>query len=208
MLFREAAKELDVARERAAREGGTGPDIGAGADARIGLQPLLDLGGVGADLLADRGELVRERHRQRQEGVEPVLDHLGGLDRHPDQVVTEFAQQRLEDGARALVADANHDPARVSEDLDGAAKPQIFRRTSEGDGPAGGLACERLFEDRDRSDGKLCRHEHNRAVLQMRKQHLCLPQHSVDIRAVVLVHGRVVADPDNIGVRRPPSRRS
>ena len=51
-----------------------------------------------------RGELVRERHRQRQERVEPVLDHLGGLDRHPDQVVAELAEQRLEDRARALVA--------------------------------------------------------------------------------------------------------
>ena len=106
------------------------------------------------------------------------------------------------------IADANDDPAGISEDLDRPAKPQIFRRTGEGDGPAAGLACERLFECRDRSDGKLRRHEHNRAVLQVRKQHLCLPQHSIDIRAVLLVDGRVVADPDDVRVRDSGRRRS
>ena len=40
-------------------------------------KPLFDLAGIGPDLLADRGELVCEGHRQRQEGVEPVFDHLG-----------------------------------------------------------------------------------------------------------------------------------
>ncbi len=98
-----------------------------------------------------------------------------------------------------LIADANDDPSGISEHLDGAAKPQVFRRTGEGDGPAASLPRERLFECGDRSDRKLGRHEHHRAVLQVRKQHFCLPQHSVDIRTVVLIHGRVVANPHNIG---------
>ena len=171
-------------------------------------KPFLDLGGVGADLLAERGELVREGHRQRQEGVEPVLDHFGGLNRHPDQVVAELAQQRLKDGARALVAHADDDAAGISEHLDRLAKPQVFRRAGEGDGPAAGLTRERLLQCRDRTDGKLRRHEHHRAVLQVRKQHFCLPQHSVDIGAVLLVDGRVVADPDDIRIARQPQRRT
>ena len=164
-------------------------------------KPFLDLGGVGADLLADRGDLVRERHRQRQEGVEPVFDHLGGLNRHPDQVVAELAQQRLEDRARVLVADADDDAAGVLEDLDGLAKPQVFRRAGEGDDAAAGLTRECLLQCRDRADRKLRRHKHNRAVLQVRKQRFCLPKHGVDIGAILLVDGRVVADPDDVRVR-------
>ena len=58
--LRKAAQKLHVARKRAARESRTGPDVGARADARIGPQALLDLGGIRADALAQRRDLVRD----------------------------------------------------------------------------------------------------------------------------------------------------
>ena len=87
--------------------------------------------------------------------LSPCLTISAELNRHPDQVVTELAQQRLEDRPRALIADADDDPSGIAEHLDRPAKPQIFRRAGEGDGAAAGLTCECLLQRGDRADRKL-----------------------------------------------------
>ena len=67
---------------------------------------------LGARLLADRGQGVRVRDLQREEGVRRVLDQLGALDvRHDDrrlEGLVEVAQDHL----RAAGLDAEDDPVR------------------------------------------------------------------------------------------------
>ena len=71
-----------------------------------------------------------------------MLDHFGGLDRHPDDVVAELAQQRLEDAARAIVAHADDDAAGIAKHLDRLAEPQVLRRAGEGNGSAARRAAQ------------------------------------------------------------------
>src|SRR5438105_10338567 len=74
-------EEADVTGERPASEGGAGREVCLRADASLALETAFDLLGVGTDRLADAGQLVDERDRRRQEGVESVLGHLRRLDR-------------------------------------------------------------------------------------------------------------------------------
>ena len=75
-----------------------------------------------------------------------MLDHLGGLNRHPDQVVAELVQQRLEHGARVLDRGRRRRCGRGFGRPRWPAKPQVFRRAGEGDGPAAGLTRECLLQ--------------------------------------------------------------
>ena len=90
---------VDVARQRSPCERGTRPEVGARPDPALGLQAPFDLGRVGADPLCNARELVRERDRQREEGVHAVLHELRRLDAHPFDPVREGAEQLL-DSAR------------------------------------------------------------------------------------------------------------
>src|SRR5438270_1301783 len=56
----------DVAGQRAACECGAGTEVCRGADPLLALETALDLLRVRAAVLADRGDLVDERHRHRE----------------------------------------------------------------------------------------------------------------------------------------------
>ena len=122
---------VDVARERSSGEGAARPEVGAGADPPLGLQPSFDLGRVGADALRDAGELVRERDRQREEGVHAVLHELRRLDAHPLDPVGEGAEQLLDAVAVAVGPDPDDDPVRLRERRDRVAEPQVLGRVGE-----------------------------------------------------------------------------
>ena len=96
---------------------------------------------------------------------------------------------------------ADDDAAGVLKDLDRLSEPQVFRRAGEGDNTAACLTRECLLQFSDRTHRQLRRDKHNRAVLQVRKQRFFLTKHGVDIGTVLLVYGRVVADPDDIRIR-------
>ena len=87
------------------------------ADALVEAHAAGDLADVGADLLADVGDLVDEGDLGREEGVGGELDHLGA----GDVGVDDLAAQRLVEGrdgiARGAVAGigADHDAVGVEE---------------------------------------------------------------------------------------------
>ena len=91
------------------------------ADARVGADTRQDLVDVGSGLLAQRGDLVRERQLERQERVGAVLDDLGCLDVNDEAgrldaiVQSEDRRERVEIGIRKAPDD---DPARVGEIID------------------------------------------------------------------------------------------
>ena len=76
-----------------------------------------DLGDVGADLLADVGDLVDEGDLRRQEGVGGELDHLGAGHVGADQLPAERLVERGDRVAGLLVArvGADHDPVGMHE---------------------------------------------------------------------------------------------
>ena len=66
------------------------------------LRPAGHLCGVGADRLADRGHLVDEGHRRREEAVQGVLGHLGRLHPHPLDLARERGEQLVASSLRSL----------------------------------------------------------------------------------------------------------
>ena len=160
-----------VARQRAAGERAARRQVGVRPDARFRLQPALDFRRVGADLLAERRDLVDERHRRRQERVERVLGHLRRFDRHPFDPVGERPKQRRRP-CRGRAGDRT--PATTRS---GCVKTSIAlpRRRFSGeqakptDRPSD-VAGEQLLEPPRRADRQLRRDQHQRAVPQVRKQ--------------------------------------
>ena len=75
-----------------------------GADALVEAHPASHLADVGADLLADVGDLVDEGDLGRQEGVGGELDHLGAGDVGADDLAAERLVQRGDRVAGRLVA--------------------------------------------------------------------------------------------------------
>ena len=74
------------------------------ADPLVEAHPAGDLGDVGADLLADVGDLVDEADLRRQEGVRGELDHLGAGDVGADQLAAERLVGGGDGVGRPLVA--------------------------------------------------------------------------------------------------------
>ena len=98
-------------------------DAGAqegGADALVEAHPAGDLGDVGADLLADVGDLVDEGDLGREEGVGGELDHLGAGDVGAHHLAAQRLVERRDGVAGLLVAGigADHDAVGVHEVLD------------------------------------------------------------------------------------------
>jgi hypothetical protein len=125
---------------------------------------------VGADALAQVGDLVDERHLHGEEGVGGVLDELRRLyarrqDRRLDQV--ERAVEALQRGQRPLAARAflraDHHAVGAHEVADGAALAQEFRVGGDLDGEVGARGAHHLahLPPRADRDGGL-RHQHQR----------------------------------------------
>ena len=186
-------ERADVARQRAAREGAARPEVGPRPDPRLALERRGDLTGIGADALADGGDLVDERHRRREERVERVLGHLGRLDAHPRDLIGDRREQPGDHLLAVGVADADDDAIRLQEDVDGLAQPEVLGRVGQRDaGRRVGL------QQRRRADGQLRGDEDDGAVVQQRQQRADAVQDVVDVRVVVGVDRRVVGDPDQL----------
>ena len=95
----------------------------AWADSRVESHSAGHLGHIGADALADVGDLVDERDLRRQERVRGELDHLGGGDVGDDALAAERGVERLKRSGGLLVAGigADDDAIGVHEVADGGA---------------------------------------------------------------------------------------
>ena len=131
----------DVLGEAAAAVADPGAQEG-GADPLVEAHPAGDLGDVGADLLADVGDLVDEGDLGREEGVGGELDHLGAGHVGADQLAAERRVERGDGVARLLVAGvgADHDPVGIHEVGDRGA---LLEELGAGDVGAGVVAPDR-----------------------------------------------------------------
>ena len=112
----EHLERLDVLGKARAPVADAGPQE-RGADALVEAHAAGHLADVGADLLADIGDLVDERDLGCQEGVGGELDHLGASDIRADDLAAERLVDRGHRVARGLVArvGTDHNPIGVHE---------------------------------------------------------------------------------------------
>ena len=97
------------------------------ADPRIGAYPGKDVVDVGASLLAQRSDLVRERQLEREERIGAVLDDLGRLDIDDEAWSVDPVVERDDRRERfgiGIGEAADDDAARVGEVFDGSALSQ------------------------------------------------------------------------------------
>ena len=136
-------QRADVLGEAGAAVADPGAQEG-GADPLVEAHPAGDLADVGADLLADVGDLVDEGDLGRQEGVGGELDHLGAGDVGVEDLAAERLVERRDRGSGLLVAGvgADHDPVGVHEVRDRGA---LLEELGAGDvGQPGQVAADRL----------------------------------------------------------------
>jgi hypothetical protein len=188
-------QEAHVARQRAARESGARRQVRPAADPALALQAALDLLGVGADRLAQPGQLVDERHRRGEEGVQRVLGHLARLDRHPLQPGAERREQLRQAGAVAARLDAEDDALGVAEDVDGLAQPQVLGGVGEVQALVGPVGAEPPRE----ADRHLRGDQHQRAAAQGGRDLLQPGADEGHVGLVAVVDRRVVRHPQHVG---------
>ena len=187
---------LDVLGEAAAPVADAGAQEG-GADPLVEAHAAGDLADVGADLLADVGDLVDEGDLGRQEGVGGELDHLGAGDVGAEELAAERLVERGDRGRRLLVAGigADHDPVGLHEV---GHRRALLEELGTGDvGEPGQVAADRLAgPGRDRA-------LHDQHVVAALRQ---LLDHGADPREVgVAGVGRRRVDADEEQPGRPSS---
>ena len=101
---------------------------------------------------------------------------------------------------RPLVADTNDDAFGFRKRLDRFPEAQVFWRARKRDRSPISLLSKAPRQCGDRADRELCRDQHHRSVLQVRKQHLYLTTHRRDVGTIQVVNRRVMAHPNNVGV--------
>jgi hypothetical protein len=121
----------------------------ARADAGVEADAAGDVVHVGADLLAQVGDLVDETNLGREEGVGGVLGQLGGAALH-DQQRRLVAQQRavnlVQHGLGVLVVDPDHHPVGPLEVLDRRAFAQELGIRGDREGEIGARLADNPFD--------------------------------------------------------------
>ncbi len=114
-----------------------------GADPLVEAHAAGDLADVGADLLADVGDLVDEGDLGGEEGVGGELDHLGAGDIGADELATQRLIERRDGVAGPLVTGigADHHPVGMHEVLNRRALLEELRAGDVGE--AGQVAVDR-----------------------------------------------------------------
>src|SRR2546423_11443685 len=101
---------------------------------------------------------------------------------------------------RALVADTDDNALGFRKHFDRFPEAQVFWRARKRDRSPISLLSKAPLQCGDRADRELCRDQYYRSVLQVRKQHLYLTAHRLDVGTIQLVNRRVMAHPNNVGI--------
>ena len=117
-VARELLQRRDVLGEARAAEADAGTEE-VRAEPVVEPDALRDVLDVGADALADVRDLVDEADARGQEGVGGELDHLGGVDVHPQHRRVDPLVERLDRVAVLRLEGADDDPVGLHEVPDG-----------------------------------------------------------------------------------------
>ena len=157
----EQLQERDVLREARAAEADSGAQV-LRADPPVEAHPARDVLDVGADQLADVGDLVDERDPRGEVRVGGELDHLGRRDVHLDDRRVEGLVQRGDGLGGCRVEGTDDDAIGLEEVAHGRALGEELRarRVADLGQPAAVELCPYLLARADRH-GAL-HHEHDR----------------------------------------------
>ena len=161
-VAREQLQEGDVLRETAAPVAEPGAEV-VRADTPVEAHAAGDVLDVGADQLADVGDLVDEADAGGQVGIGRELDHLGRGDVGADDLGIETVVKRHDRVAVLLVERPDHHPIGLHEVAHGRALGQELRARGVADAfEAPGVERGAHLLPRPDRDGAL-HHQHRRA---------------------------------------------